>query len=109
MKKFPNLSTIKVKCRIFYKIYTQTTLDVLYSVWKNIMALASARLDCPVSSSGADYKAWSGAGQNCNVYVQSAASHRLASHKSATIQPLIRGWLAINWWSVNKVVVEKPF
>ena len=42
-------------------------------VWKNFMALASASPDCLVSSSGADYKAWSEAGQNCNVFVQSAA------------------------------------
>ena len=62
------------------------------------MALTSARPDCPVSSYGADYKAWSWAGQNWKVLVRSAAS-----------QPLIRGWLATNWWSVNKVLVDKPF
>ena len=33
------------------------------------MALASARQGCLVSSSSADYKAWSGAGQNCNCNV----------------------------------------
>ena len=53
------------------------------------MALASARPDCLVSSSGAAYKAWSGAGQNCNVFVRSAAS-----------QPLIGGQL-INFWLKN--------
>ena len=73
-------------------------------VWKNVMALASARPDCLISSSRADYKARSGAGQNCNVFVRSAARQWLASHK-----PRIRGWLATNWWSVNKVLVEKPF
>ena len=73
------------------------------------MALASATPDCLVSSSGADYKAWSGAGQNCTVFVPSAARHRLASHKLAASQTRIRGWLATNWWSVNKVLVEKPF
>ena len=73
------------------------------------MALASARTDCLVFSSGADNKAWSGSGQNCNVFVQLAVSHRLASHKPAASQPLIRRWLATNWWSVNKVSIEKPF
>ena len=73
------------------------------------MALASARSDCLISSSGADYKAWSGASQNCNVFVRSAARQRLAIHKPAASQPRIRGWLATNWWSVNKVLVEKPF
>ena len=57
------------------------------------MALASARPDCLVSSSGADYEAWSETGQNCNVFVRSAASQRLSSHKPAASQPLIRGWL----------------
>ena len=47
---------------------------IFLPVWKNFMALASARPDCLVSSSGADYKAWSGAGQNCNVFVRLAAS-----------------------------------
>ena len=73
------------------------------------MALASARPDCLVSRSDADYKAWSGAGQNCNVFVRSAAGQRLTSHKPAASQSRIRGWLATNWWSVNKVLVEKPF
>ena len=73
------------------------------------MTLGSARPDCLVSSSGADYKASSGAGQNCNAFVRSAASQRLASHKPAASQPLIRRWLATNWWSVNKVLVEKSF
>ena len=50
-------------------------------VWKNSMELVSAKPDCLFSSSGADYKAWSGAGQNCNVFVRSATSQRLASHK----------------------------
>ena len=62
------------------------------------MALTSARRDCLLSSSGANYKAWSEASQNCNVFERSAAS-----------QPLIRSWLATNWWSVNKVLIEKPF
>ena len=73
------------------------------------MALASARPDCLICSSGADYKAWSGAGQNCNVFVRSAARQRLASHKPAASQPRIRVCLATNWWSVNNVLVEKPF
>ena len=73
------------------------------------MALASTRPDCLVSSSGADYKAWSGAGQNCNVFVRSAARQRLASHKPVASQPRIRDWLATNWCSVNKVLVEKSF
>ena len=73
------------------------------------MALASARIDCLVFSPGADYKAWSRAGQICNVFVRLAASQRLASHKSAASQPLIRRWLATNWWLVNKVSVKKPF
>ena len=73
------------------------------------MALASARPDCLESSSGANHKDWSEAGQNCNVFVRSAASQRLASHKPAASQPLIRGWLATNWWSVNKILVENPF
>ena len=68
------------------------------------MALGSARPDCLDPSSGADYKAWSGAGQNCNAFVRSAASQRLSSHKPAASQPLIRGWLA-----TNLVLVEKPF
>ena len=67
------------------------------------MALASARPDCLVLSSGADYKAWSGAGQNCNLFVRSAASQQLASHKSVVSQPLIRSWLATNWCSVNSL------
>ena len=50
-------------------------------VWKNFMALASAKPDCLVASSGSDYKTWSGAGQNCNVFVRSAAGQRLANHK----------------------------
>ena len=50
-------------------------------MWENFMMLASPGPDCLVSSSDADYKAWSGAGQNCNVFVRSAASQRLASHK----------------------------
>ena len=58
-------------------------------LWKNFKALASARPDCLVSSSGADYETWSGTGQNCNVFVRSAASQRLASHKPAASQPLI--------------------
>ena len=66
-------------------------------VWKNFMALASSRPDCLVSSSGADYKAWSGADQNCNVFVRSAASQRLVSHKAAASQPLIGGQL-IKFW-----------
>ena len=37
-------------------------------------------IDCLVSSSSSDYKAWSGAGQNCNVFVRSAASRGLVSH-----------------------------
>ena len=100
-------------------------------VWENFMALASARPDCLVSSSGAEYKTWSGAGQNCKVFVFSAARQRLASglsatshrllslklaagqlltsHKRAASQPLIRNWLATNWWSVNKVFVKKSF
>ena len=73
------------------------------------MALASARTDCLVFSSSADYKVWSGAGQNFNVFVRLAASQRLASHKPAASQPLIRRWLATNWWPVNKVSVKKPF
>ena len=72
------------------------------------MALASARPDCLVSSSGAD-KAWSGAGQKCNVFVRSAASERLASQKPADSQALIRSWLATNWLSVNKVLVGNHF
>ena len=73
----------------------------------------------------------SGAGQDCNVFVRSAVGHRLASHKPAASQtlvrgyphtsqrltnqkpaasqPLVRGWLPTNWWPVNKVLVEKPF
>ena len=95
------------------------------------MALASARPDCLVSSSGADYKAWSEASQNCNDLERSAASQRLASHKPQVAQPqasgqsdttqrlashkpkasqlLIRGWLATNWLSINKVLVEPKF
>ena len=73
------------------------------------MALASARPDCLVSSSGAEYKAWSRAGQNCNFFVRSAARQRLASHRPAASQPRIRDKLATNWWLVNKVLVEKPF
>ena len=73
------------------------------------MVLASARPDCLVSSSGANYKAWSRAGQNCNEFVRSAAWQRLASHKPAASQPRILGCLATNWWSVNKVLIEKPF
>ena len=91
------------------------------------MALVSARLDCLVSSSGADYKAWSGLARTVTfLYVQplvsdwpatgqpqasdrSDTSQRLDSHKPAAIQQLIRGWLATNWWSVNKVLVENPF
>ena len=57
---------------------------------KNFMALVCARPDCLVSSSGADYKAWSGAGQNCNVFVRSAASQQLASRKF---------WLKKNFWN----------
>ena len=71
------------------------------AVWKNFMTLANARPDCLVSSSGADYKAWSGTGQKCNVFVRSADSQPR--------QPLLRGCLATNWWPVNKVLVEKPF
>ena len=73
------------------------------------MALVNARPDCLVSSSGADYKAWSGAGQNFKVFVRLAASEQLVSHKPAASQPLIRVWLATNWWSVNKVLVKKTF
>ena len=73
------------------------------------MALASARPDCLVPSPGADYKAWSGAGQNCNDFVRSAARQRLASHKPAASQPRIRSWLTTNWCSDNKVLVEKSF
>ena len=81
------------------------------------MALASARLGYLVSNYFADYKAWSGAGQNCNVFVvawpqasgRSDTNQRLASHKPAASQPLIRGWLATNWWPVYKFLVEKPF
>ena len=50
-------------------------------VWENFKALASANLDCLVSNSGADYKTWSGAGQNWNAFVRPAASQRLVSHK----------------------------
>ena len=57
------------------------------------MALASARPDCLVSSSGADYRPGLG----------------LVSHKPAASQPLIRVWLATNWWSVDKVLIKKPF
>ena len=60
--------------------FYQCKRNKLIPVWKNFMALASARPDCLVSSSGADYKAWSGAGQNCNVFVRSAASQRLVRH-----------------------------
>ena len=95
------------------------------------MALGSTRPDFLFSNSGADYKAWSGAGQNCNIFVRSAARQRLASlkpyvaqpqvggwsdtsqrlaiHKPAASQPLIHGWLATNWWSVNKVLVKNRF
>ena len=73
------------------------------------MALASARPDSLVSSSGADYKDWSGAGQNCNVFVRSAARQGLPSDKLAASQPRIHGWLAANWWSVHKVLVKKAF
>ena len=66
-------------------------------MWKNFTTLARARPDCLVSSSGAVYKTWSGAGQNCNVSVRSAASQWLASYKPAASQPLIRGWLATIW------------
>ena len=38
-------------------------------------------------------KAWSGAVQNSNVFVRSAASQRLASHKPAASQQLIGGQL----------------
>ena len=47
------------------------------------MALPSAIPDCLISSSGADYKAWSAAGQNYNVFVWSAAMQRLVSHEFA--------------------------
>ena len=86
------------------------------------MALISARPDGLVSSSGANCKAWSGAGQpqaiGCSASSQQpirhfrgypATSQRLASHKQAASQPLVRGWLPTNWLSPNKVLVEKPF
>ena len=49
-------------------------MDSRPPMWKIFLALTSARLDCLVSSSGADYKAWSGADQNCNVFVRSSTS-----------------------------------
>ena len=61
-------------------------------VWKNFMALASARPDCLVSSSGADYKTWSRADQNCNVFVRSATRQQLASHKPAATLRKIFFW-----------------
>ena len=73
------------------------------------MALASARPDCLISSSGVDYKAWSGAGQNRNVFVRSAASQRLASHKPAASQPLIRGWLITNQFRLQILTSQKKF
>ena len=76
------------------------SVRVLVPVWKNFMELASARRVCLVSSSGADYKAWSGAGQNCNVFVQLAARQRLTSHKPAASQPRIGGQL-IKFWLKN--------
>ena len=75
------------------------------------MALASARPGCLVSSSGADYKAWSGAGQNCNVFVRSAASQRLANHKPAAGQPLIGGQLIKFWLKnhFNSISIKNPY
>ena len=63
----------------------------LRPVWKHFMALASARPDCLFPSSGADYRAWSGASQNWNVFVRSAAS-----------QPLIRVWLTTNLGQIRQ-------
>ena len=64
---------------------------------------ASARPDFLVSSSGADYKAWSGTGQNCNVFVRSADRQRLASLKPAASQPLNGGQL-IKFWLKNHFI-----
>ena len=71
------------------------------------MALASARPDCLVSSSGADYRPGLGLTRTVTflydqplVSVWSDTSQRLVSHKPAASQPLIRVWLVTNWWSV---------
>ena len=59
-------------------------------MWKNFMALASARPDCLVYSSDADYKAWSEAGQNGNVFVRSAACQPQSIGLSASSQRPVR-------------------
>ena len=96
----PVSALYQADCHFCYGIQfrNKNSQSTAHPVWNNFMALASARPDYLLSSSGADYKAWSGTGQNCNVFVRSEAS-----------QPLIRGWLATNWWSINKVLVEETF
>ena len=68
------------------------------------MALASVRPDRLVSSSGADYSPGLGLARTVTFLYDQP----LVSVWSDTSQPIIRVWLATNWWSVNKVLIGKP-
>ena len=101
---------------ITHSYRTFGTASFVQPVWKNFMALASARPDCLVSSSGADHGPGLGLARTVTflydqplVSVWSDTSQRLVNHKLAASQPLIRVWLVTNCCSVDKVLIEKPF